>query len=350
MPSQEVRIYVDQQGNTLSQETSYPCQPTTSVSVPEPSNTAVAVDEYEAPIVNAAIPIESSSSYEPPSTTSASTPATSSSTSPAPPGDYPSGLGICYAPYNDDGSCKNQKQVDSDFELLTQYSLIRIYGVDCNQVTTVLNAAKASNKKVFAGLFDINTIEQDLETIISAVEDSNSDWSYFNTISVGNELVNQGAHPVSEVVNAIRTARNTLRSAGYTGPVVTVDTFNALIDNPELCQASDYCAANCHPFFDPNTSAEEAGSYVAEQVQLISDSAGGDKVTVITETGWPSQGETNGLAVPSESNQKIAIESLKKSLKSGEEAGIYLLSAFDTQWKADNGGTFGTEKYWGIEE
>lgn len=294
-----------------------------------------------------------SASYELPSTTASSSPSpsSSSSTAPAPPsGDYPSGLGICYSPYNDDGSCKNQKEVNSDFELLTEYSLIRIYGVDCDQVSTVLTAAKQTNKKVFAGLFDINTLEQDLETIISATEDSGSDWSTINTVSVGNELVNQGAHSVSEITNAIRTARSTLRSAGYDGPVVTVDTFNALISNPELCQASDYCAANCHPFFDPNTSAEDAGSFVAEQAQLVSDSAGGDKVTVITETGWPSQGSTNGKAIPSKENQQIAVESLKKTLKSGEETGLYLMSAFDTKWKADHGGTFATEKYWGIEE
>lgn len=351
VPSQEVLIYVDQQGNTLSQETNYPCQPTTSVEVPAPSDAPVPVDEYEPPVVNAAVPVESSSSssYELPSTTAASPEPTYSA--PAPPtDDYPSGLGICYSPYNDDGSCKNQKQVNDDINLLTEYSLIRIYGVDCNQVTTVLNAAKSTNKKVFAGLFDINTLEPDLKTIISAVSNSDSDWSSFNTISVGNELINQGAHPVSEVVNAIRTARSTLREAGYTGPVVTVDTFNALIDNPELCHASDYCAANCHPFFDPNTSAEHAGDFVAKQVKLITDAAGGEKVTVITETGWPSQGSSNGLAVPSDANQKIAVQSLKKTLNNGDENGLYLLSAFDTKWKSDNGGTFGTEKYWGIEE
>ncbi|KAK2768688.1 hypothetical protein FQN54_000544 [Arachnomyces sp. PD_36] len=348
VPSQEVLIYVDQAGNTISQETNYPCQPTTSVEVPAPANTPVAVEDYEAPVKNAAVPMEesssSSSSYDLPSTTSASTYPTTPSTPPS--GDYPSGLGICYAPYNDDGSCKSQSQVNADFDQLTEYSLVRIYGVDCNQVTTVLNAAKATNKKIFAGLFDITTLTEDLKTIISAAK---SDWDLFNTISVGNELVNQGAHSVQEVVTAIGTARSTLRAAGYSGPVVTVDTFNALIANPELCQASDYCAANCHPFFDPNTPASDAGSFVAEQVKLITDAAGGDKVTVITETGWPSEGSTNGLAIPSVVNQGIAIASLKKTLGGGEERGLYLLSAFDTQWKADNGGTFGTEKYWGIE-
>jgi exo-beta-1,3-glucanase (GH17 family) len=357
IPSQEVLIYVDQNGNTLSQETNYPCQATSTpsssasvnVSVPAPSEAAPAVEDYDAPIVNAAVPIDSSS-YELPSTTAPATPpATSSSTAPAPPtDDYPTGLGTCYAPYNDDGSCKTQNQVNADFDSLTDYSLVRIYGVDCNQVTTVLNVAKATNKKVFAGLFDINSLEPDLETIISAVSATNSDWSAFNTISVGNELVNSGTHPVSEVLNAIRTARTTLRSAGYTGPIVTVDTFNAIIANPELCQASDYCAANCHPFFDPNTDAEHAGDFVAEQVQSISDAVGGDKITVITETGWPTGGSANGMAIPSEANQKVAIESLKRTLKSGRESGLYLLSAIETKWKSDNGGTFGTEKFWGI--
>lgn len=249
--------------------------------------------------------------------------------------------GISYSPYRDDGTCKSQEEVDADIEKLADYPLVRIYGVDCNQVETVTTAAKQHGMKVFAGIYDLKNLQQSLQTIIDAAQ---GDWSPFDTISIGNELVLRGQNTPSDVVTAVNTARAILRAAGYEGPVVTVDTFNMLIQHPELCEASDYCAANCHAFFDASVTAEEAGPYVREQAERVSAAAGGKK-TVITESGWPYAGQPNGAAVPSRVNQDAAIESLKNSFPDG---GIILFSAFDDKWKVDNSYTFDTEKFWGL--
>lgn len=250
-------------------------------------------------------------------------------------------IGISYSPYNDDSTCKTQDEVDSDFEKMIDYVLVRIYGVDCNQVTTVTNAAKKHNMQIFAGINDLTDVSGNLKTLIDA---ANGDWSPFDTISIGNELVNTGKNSPGDVVNAVNSARQTLRSAGYNGSVVTVDTFDVMIKHPELCQASDYCAANCHAFFDSDMTPQQAGPYVKNQAEQVSKAAGG-KPTVITESGWPSAGEANGDAVPSKENQKIAIQSLKNSFSSG---GVILFTAFDDKWKQNNRYTFGAEQYWGI--
>ena len=68
--------------------------------------------------------------------------------------------GMAYSPYNADGSCKTQDQVNKDFEPLNDYSMIRIYGTDCDQVTTVGNAAKAKGMKLFTGIFDIDQVNR----------------------------------------------------------------------------------------------------------------------------------------------------------------------------------------------
>ncbi|KAK4946877.1 Cell surface mannoprotein mp65, partial [Elasticomyces elasticus] len=125
--------------------------------------------------------------------------------------------------------------------------------------------------------------------------------------------------------------------------IVTVDTFVAIIANPELCRASDYAAANCHAFFDGGVTAQGAGAFVLSQAQAVSKACGG-KNTVITESGWPSQGNANGAAVPSLSNQKDAINSLKSHFSSN----MVLFTAFNDMWKKNNAGTFGAEQYWGI--
>jgi len=73
----------------------------------------------------------------------------------------------------------------------------------------------------------------------------------------------------------------------------------------------------------------------------------GGKKTVITESGWPHQGEPNGLAVPSPDNQQLAIGSLKSSF-ADDAGGLILFEAFDNMWKKDSQYTFGTEKFWGF--
>ncbi|OJJ40343.1 hypothetical protein ASPWEDRAFT_102180, partial [Aspergillus wentii DTO 134E9] len=252
-------------------------------------------------------------------------------------------FGISYSPYNDDRTCKSQERVDKDMEAVSEHEYVRIYGIDCNQTETVLAAAKKQNMQVFAGIFNLEGFPDSLETIMDAAA---GDWSPFHTIAIGNELVNGKHNSAEEVVQAVHTARGRLRDAGYEGPVVTVDTFSVMLKHPELCHASDYCAANCHAFFDANQTPEKAGAYARKQAKQVSDAAGGKK-TLITESGWPHGGQPNGAAIPSKENQQKAISSLRETF--GDNGDLVLFTAFDDGWKEDNQWTFGAEKFWGIQ-
>jgi exo-beta-1,3-glucanase (GH17 family) len=70
------------------------------------------------------------------------------------------------------------------------------------------------------------------------------------------------------------------RSAGYTGPVVAVDTFIAIQNNPSLCNASDYVAANAHAYFDGTVAASGAGTWVAQQSAKLASVCGGKGVLI----------------------------------------------------------------------
>ncbi|KAI9879244.1 MAG: hypothetical protein M1830_009175 [Pleopsidium flavum] len=252
-------------------------------------------------------------------------------------------MGITYTPKRADGTCKKQDEVNSDFEKINGYGVVRIYETNCDQVSTVLSAAKSKNMKVFAGILDISQVSSGVQTIIDAAK---HDWGSIDTVAIGNELVgSRGPSVVGAVVGAIETARGLLQRAGYTGPVVTVDTVDALLKNPQLCAASDYCAANCHAFYDGYVEAAKAGQFVFNQTQRVSKAAGG-KHTVITESGWPSQGLNHNVAVPSDANQKAAIASLKSSFSGN----LFLFSAYNEVWKQNTEYTFQAEHYWGIME
>ncbi|KAF8866174.1 glycoside hydrolase [Acephala macrosclerotiorum] len=295
-----------------------------------------------------AAPVESTAS---PATTSAAAPAqtstaASTSSSSTSSSSESSGFGISYSPYNSDGTCKTQSQVTTDFESITGYSLVRTYGTDCNQVATVLTAAKAKGMKLFAGIYDLSTLSSEVATIVSA---ANGDWSSFDTISVGNELVNSGTASASTVVAAISTARTLLEAAGYTGKVVTVDTLVAARANPSLCDASDYCAVNCHPFFDGSYAAADSGTFLQTMIPTLQDVlANKSQQIVITETGWPWKGDTNQKAVPSLENQAAAVSAIKAAFSSTPDA-IFLFTAYNTLWKTSSSAQFDAEQYWGLD-
>lgn len=168
-----------------------------------------------------------------------------------------------------------------------------------------------------------------------------------DTVSVGNELVNNGAASAEQVIAAITQARSILRAAGYKGPVVTVDTFVAVSAHPELCKSSDYCAFNAHAFFDSTITADKAGDWLKNTVQSVKSAVGSSPKFVVTESGWPHQGIANGLAVPGSSQQLAAITSIKKAFSSNP-SDLILFSAFNCPWKAINAATFDAEPYWGI--
>ncbi|CAN3361737.1 probable family 17 glucosidase Scw10p [Diutina catenulata] len=245
--------------------------------------------------------------------------------------------GVTYSVYTS-GEPKGYDTVKQEVAKLSGYNVIRLYGVDCEQIEKV-KAAMGDNQKLFLGLFEPSSLDADLTKLINAV---NGDWDKVDTISVGNELVNMGKANPAQLKGYVAKAKSKLQAAGYHGPVTTTDTFIATINNPELCDVGDYVTVNAHAFFDDNTSASQAGDWVVEQIQRVKDACGGKKV-LISESGWPWRSDA-GYSKASADNQRAAIESIKA--KAGDS--VILLAGFDEPWKQDSGATHGCEKYWGI--
>ncbi|KAL4944817.1 hypothetical protein BDV06DRAFT_68473 [Aspergillus oleicola] len=337
----DVTVWVDEKGQTLAVETVKPTATVDNKPTALPPILAVPgldVPHGLAPSLAADININPNSRPNP---------------KPNPPNDNTSrpqeearSFGISYSPYNSDGTCKTQEQVTTDITKLAHYGYIRIYGVDCDQTAKVITAVRLNNQnqKVFSGVYDLQNLHDNLKIIVDSAQ---PDLSTLHTISIGNELVNRDQNSASDVASAVGDARAYLRGLGYSGPVVTIDTFSKVLQHPELCSVSDYCAANCHAFFDAHQTPETAGSYVQDIARQLSDISGG-KRTLITESGWPHAGQRNGVAVPSPENQLTALENLKRAF-GGREGDLVLFSAFDDGWKVDNQWTFGAEKFWGIE-
>ncbi|KAM9905443.1 hypothetical protein OXX79_002150 [Metschnikowia pulcherrima] len=252
------------------------------------------------------------------------------------------GAGISYSPYTKDGQCKTASQVKSDIEMLSGHTLIRLYSVDCSGIENVV-AAMSSSQKLFLGIWDITAVDTDLPSMAQQVLTGNRGWSAVHTVAIGNEVVNSARGTAAQVASAVSSARSWFKSNApdYTGYIVTVDTLAATMADSSLCDISDYLAVNCHPYFS-GIEASTSGTWLKQQIDSLQSFCGGSKQILVTESGWPTQGNTEGQAVPSVANQLLAVKGLGTVL--GDQ--VLMFTTFNDYWKAP--GPWNVEQHWGI--
>lgn len=252
--------------------------------------------------------------------------------------------GIVYSPYNNDHTCKNAGTVRNDLQLIASKNIrsIRVYASDCNSLVTVLPVAKELGLKVDQGIWIGSTLNQ----VDSAVNDvinagKKYGWDLFTMFIVGNEVVLSNQVSAGELAAKIKQVRNKFRAAGFQGPITTAEPPSSYLQHSELCDAIDIVGINAHPFFDPSSSADTAGSFLQSQIS-VAKQACPNKEVYIAETGYPSQGSSLGSNVPSVENQRTAINNIMTSL----DGKATFLSTYDDYWK--DPGPYGIEQHFGI--
>ncbi|SGZ50951.1 CIC11C00000002593 [Sungouiella intermedia] len=252
------------------------------------------------------------------------------------------GAGITYSPYTKDGQCKTASEVALDIKMLLAYPMIRLYSVDCSGIQNVV-AAMSSLQKLFLGVWSIDNLPTDLSNMQTQVLSGSRGWSAVHTVAIGNELVNAGTKTVAQIKTAVSTARSWFKSnaLGYSGYIVSVDTLAAVMADASMCDISDYLAVNCHPYFS-GIEALTSGTWLKAQVQSLQSHCGNGKQIMITESGWPTYGNTVGDAVPSQENQLLAIKGLATVM--GDQ--VIMFTTYNDYWKAP--GSWNVEQHWGI--
>ncbi|KAL6705302.1 Cell surface mannoprotein mp65 [Coniothyrium glycines] len=324
--------------------------PSSTVVTAAPEPTAVEVKDSSVPITEA-------QTSSPPSTpTEEPVPTTTSAAAPSATKESVSGrnfpIGVTYDPFEgpqDQAKCKSSQQIADEFSKMKDYKIVRIYGMGCDIIPLAVQNAVKNGQQIMAGAYmSTRASGEDLSTVIQILKDAvdqhnGGNWDVIQLFSVENERVNDHDMTASAVVDAIQRGREQLRSLGYTGPVSAVDTVPATVDNPAICKNSDVVTVNCHAFFDSNSKAEDAGTFVKSQIEQVKKACGTNRV-VITESGWPHQGNANGVAVPSLDDQQLALKSLRDNFSSD----LFFFNAFDSTWKSNWAGSFNAEQYWGI--
>ncbi|KAF8992215.1 glycoside hydrolase superfamily [Cyathus striatus] len=222
------------------------------------------------------------------------------------------------------------------------FGSIRILGFDCNSLDMASSAAAAVGIQVMAGIYIADTVSQDMTQINNDVQTFRAAYAKYGAgryvgLTIGNEVNDSPGNIMAKVYDV----RGYLPTVGVNVPVSTVHTWVEIRDNPALCGA-DFVGANAHAFYDGGRTSGQAGDFVFQTVVPALRAACPGKKIYITETGWPSRGPQNGVAVASVADERNAILNLNCACRDDTSVSVYAFEYDDQLWKSnDNERSFG---------
>ena len=83
-------------------------------------------------------------------------------------------------------------------------------------------------------------------------------------------------------------------------PVGYVDAYYEFTNRPDITEACDVILANCYPYWE-GCHIDYSLLYMKQMYYQAKQAAQGKRV-IITETGWPSEGDPLGVAEPGYEN------------------------------------------------
>ncbi|KAL2818103.1 glycoside hydrolase superfamily [Aspergillus granulosus] len=257
------------------------------------------------------------------------------------------GLGMTFTPYETNGECMSKANVIKNVGIIKEkgFTHVRVYGTDCYTLEYVGAACKTHGLKMILGVFiDGSGIGDAVHSQVNDIA-SWAQWDIVALISAGNEAVTNGFVQPGDLAAFVTSAKATWAAAGYTGEVTVAEAINPWLEHGStLCSVVDVIGANLHPFFNAEFSASQAGELVSNQIRDIKAVCPG-KDLINLETGWPNAGLANGKAIPSPSEQAIAIKSLVEKVGSVS----VFFSYSDDAWKSkfQSSDQFKVETHWG---
>jgi glucan 1,3-beta-glucosidase len=250
--------------------------------------------------------------------------------------------GICFSAYLDGQGPDLKTQLDPEqirarMEILRPSTRwVRTFScTDGNQASPRI--AHEMGLKTLVGAWigdDPEVNEREIAGVIQVARAGHADM-----VAIGNEVLLRGDLGEEELIATIRRVKAALPGI----PVGYVDAYYLFCEHPRLVEACDVLMINCYPFWE-KCPLENSLGYMKEMVQRVTRVAGGKKI-VISETGWPSDGEPVGGAIPSvEGALLYALNTFKWTAEAGIE--VFYFSSFDEEWKAGPEG--GCGPHWGF--
>jgi glucan 1,3-beta-glucosidase len=248
--------------------------------------------------------------------------------------------GVCFSMYEDGqepGDTITKEQVERRIKILKPYTKwVRSFScIEGNE--HIPRIAKKHGIKTMVGAWlgdDLEKNEEEIEALIQLAKEGCVDIA-----AVGNEVLYRKELTEEELLVYIERVKKALPDieVGY------VDAYYEFAKRPAITEACDVILANCYPYWE-GCSIDYSLNHMQQMYNLAKE-AGKGKRTIITETGWPSQGSSLGGAHSSaENTMKYFINSQVWS--EVDDVEMFYFSSFDESWKVGAEGDVGA--YWGL--
>lgn len=248
--------------------------------------------------------------------------------------------GICFSMYEDGqqpGDHITMEQVKRRIDILKPYTKwVRSFScIEGNEF--VPQAAHDRGLKTLVGAWlsdDLEKNEQEIAALIDLAKKG-----YVDIAAVGNEVLYRNDLSLEQLLAYMIRVKKALPNV----PVGYVDAYYEFVVHPELVQHSDVILTNCYPFWE-GTHIDYSLGHMNDMFHRVLQVAGGKRV-IITETGWPSKGESLRDSHPSDINaMKYFINT--QAWSRSNDIDIFYFSSFDESWKKGDEGEVGA--YWGL--
>ena len=249
--------------------------------------------------------------------------------------------GLCFSMYEDGqkpGDTISEEQVRRRLEIMAPYTKwVRSFScIEGNEF--IPKIARELGMKTLVGAWlgdDAEKNEKEIEALIQLAKEG-----FVDIAAVGNEVMYRKDLTEDELLAFIHKVRKEIPSHI---PVGYVDAYYEFTIKPRITEACDVILTNCYPYWE-GTNQEYALSHMKSMYHQAKSVGNGKKV-IITETGWPSQGESFKDSHPSAENaMKYFINTQLWS--KDENIEIFYFSSFDESWKVGPEGEVGA--HWGI--
>lgn len=249
--------------------------------------------------------------------------------------------GLCFSMYEEGqkpGDTISEEQVRRRLEIMAPYTKwVRSFScIEGNEF--IPKIARELGMKTLVGAWlgdDAEKNEKEIEALIQLAKEG-----FVDIAAVGNEVMYRKDLTEDELLSFIHKVRKEIPSHI---PVGYVDAYYEFTIKPRITEACDVILTNCYPYWE-GTNQEYALSHMKSMYHQAKSVGNGKKV-IITETGWPSQGESFKDSHPSAENaMKYFINTQLWS--ADENIEIFYFSSFDESWKVGPEGEVGA--HWGI--
>lgn len=249
--------------------------------------------------------------------------------------------GLCFSLYEDGqkpGDVISEAQVRRRMEIIKPHTQwIRSFScTEGNEWIPIVAKEMGLKTLVGAWLGDDPEINQrEIEGLLKLAKDG-----FVDIAAVGNEVMYREELSEEQLLAYIKKVKSEIPASI---PVGYVDAYYEFTDYPAIADACDVILCNCYPFWE-GCPFENSLDYMKDMYNQAKKAANGKEV-IITETGWPSQGENTKGAQPSEKSARDYFINTQL-WSANDNIPVFYFSSFDESWKVGAEGVVGA--YWGI--